>query len=254
MTIEEFDQQLKLIKHVVAQMQEGVHYGVIPGTRDKSLWEPGAEYLRGAFKISWSYELTKQTEDFETGDFRYEFRCFTVPPTQPAEWAASAWSKERRFWCRRECLRDCAQDHPPAMEKAMLPHNVKDRALKRGFVALMRNVTGTSGWFKMALDAAGDGQPAPARAPRKSPASSPDIHPEPESVPQKAEASSARRFHTVTEFWDATEKAGWTREQVAEVLGSSIGGWLNDRSKEWGRFATWDDAYDTLVGELGIEV
>ena len=153
MSIAEFDDQLALIKHVVAQMQEGVHYGIIPGTRDKSLWEPGAEYLRAAFRISWSYELTKEVENFETGDFRYEFRAFTVPPTQPAEWVASAWSKERKFWCSRDCPTGCDQKHPPkGMPIGDIPNNVKDRALKRAFVNLMRNVTGTSGWFKMALD------------------------------------------------------------------------------------------------------
>lgn len=61
-----------------------------------------------------------------------------------------------------------------------------------------------------------------------------------------------RRFSTVTEFWTATEKNGWTRDQVTGVLGVSIGAWLNAKSKEWGRFATWDDAYGALEGVLGI--
>ena len=39
----------------------------------------------------------------------------------------------------------------------MLPHNVQDRALKRAFVAMIRNVTGTTGYFKQALDAEGSG-------------------------------------------------------------------------------------------------
>ena len=42
------------------------------------------------------------------------------------------------------------------MEASMLSHNVRDRALKRGFVAMIRNVTGTTGWFKSALDAPPD--------------------------------------------------------------------------------------------------
>ena len=51
MTIDEFKQRQELMKYVVGDMQENIHYGVIPGTKDRSLWEAGAEYLRAAFNI-----------------------------------------------------------------------------------------------------------------------------------------------------------------------------------------------------------
>ena len=157
MTIQEFKERQDLIKYVVSEMQENVHYGQIPGTRDKSLWEPGAEYLRAAFNIQWGYELVDELEDYETGDFRYRFFVFHLlgPGIRGPGWEASAWSKERKFWCRggkNGCSPNCLQDHEPSMERQMLPHNVRDRALKRGFVALIRNVTGTTGYFKGELD------------------------------------------------------------------------------------------------------
>ena len=155
LTIEVFQERIKLVKAVVAEMEESVHYGIIPGTSDKSLWEPGAEYLRMAFGITWNYEMLMEHEDYETSDFHYKVRAFALSPdgAEVASWTASAWSKERKFWCSKDCPRDCAQNHAPkGMERGMLPHNTRDRAIKRGFVALIRNVTGTTGYFKQALD------------------------------------------------------------------------------------------------------
>ena len=145
MTIEEFDQRQTLIKHVVDQMEEGIHYGIIPGTSDKSLWEPGAEYLRAAFNIQWDYDALEEFEDYDNHEYRYKFRVYHLmaPSTRGCGWIASAWSEEIRFKGR---------PGGKGMEKEMLAHNVRDRALKRGFVALIRNVTGTTGYFKQDLD------------------------------------------------------------------------------------------------------
>ncbi len=153
MSIEEFRQRTALVKAVVAEMEIEVHYGQIPGTHDKNLWEPGAEYLRAAFRISWDYIVLVSEENFETWEFRYRHRAMALNPDGSvySAWEGTAWSKERRFWCKKTCPKPCAQDHDPfGMEREMLPHNVSDRSLKRAFVAMIRNVTGTSGYFKMA--------------------------------------------------------------------------------------------------------
>lgn len=150
--IEVFKGDLALVRAVVAEMMPQIHYGIIPGTRDKSLWEPGAEYLRRAFRIRWDFEVVYSHEEFDTGDFRYTVRAVALDHAQDpgAKWEASAWSKERKFWCSRDCARDCDKAHPPKQEKEVLWNNVKDRAIKRAFVNLIRNVTGTSGEFKEA--------------------------------------------------------------------------------------------------------
>jgi hypothetical protein len=156
MSIEEFDLRIDLIRHVVTRMEDGVHYGIIPGTHDKSLWEPGAEFLRAAFNIAWSWELLEKLEDYHGHEFRYTFHAFQLlgAGVRGPGWVATAWSKERKFWCKGgraedACPRDCLGNHgPKGMEAQMLPHNVQDRALKRAFVAMIRNLTGTSGYFK----------------------------------------------------------------------------------------------------------
>ena len=157
MTIEQFKTRQELVKYVVSEMQEGVHFGVIPGTQDRSLWEPGAEYLRAAFNISWSHDVLEEVEDFQGHEYRYKIHAYQLlgPDIKGPGWTATAWSRERKFWCsNRVCPDRCEGDHGPrGMEAAMLPHNVQDRALKRAFVAMIRNVTGTTGYFKQALDA-----------------------------------------------------------------------------------------------------
>lgn len=156
MTIAEFDDRQRLFQHVADSMELGVHYGIVAGT-SKSLWEPGAEYLRAAFNIQWSYHVILQEENFETGDFKYRFAAYQMlgPSVEGPAWEGFAWSKEKKFWCRAGqsgCPNDCDKAHTPAMELEMLPHNVRDRALKRAFVALIRNVTGATGYFNQAED------------------------------------------------------------------------------------------------------
>ena len=154
MTIEEFDQRQDLIVHVVSRMTKDVHYGQIPGTQGLTLYEPGAEYLRAAFNIQWDAQLVDEREDFVNHEYYYRYKAFQILSNgQPGpSWENSAWSKERKFWCAsRQCERNCQGDHGPrGMEAQMLPNNVRDRAYKRAFVAMIRTVTGATGLFKTA--------------------------------------------------------------------------------------------------------
>ncbi len=56
---------VNLVQEVMkAVMQEGTHYGKIPGTPKPSLWKPGAEVLAATFRIAVSYT----SEDLSTED------------------------------------------------------------------------------------------------------------------------------------------------------------------------------------------
>jgi hypothetical protein len=56
---------VNLVQEVMkAVMQEGTHYGKIPGTPKPSLWKPGAEVLAATFRIAVSY----QSEDLSDAD------------------------------------------------------------------------------------------------------------------------------------------------------------------------------------------
>jgi hypothetical protein len=144
-TIEEYEREQALVKHIMSQMEEGKDYGLIPGTQKKSLWEPGAEALRRAFRIVWQYRFKEELEDYDNMEFRYVVQAYQLLNEAGLEgigWEATAWSKEKKF---------------NGMEREMLSHNVKDRAIKRAFVALIRNIAGASGEFDPDSDVAPNG-------------------------------------------------------------------------------------------------
>jgi len=61
---------------IQSQMKEGVHYGVIPGTKKKSLYKPGAEAMLNYHGLSTKLEKTEETQiDFEKGFFHYTYKA-----------------------------------------------------------------------------------------------------------------------------------------------------------------------------------
>lgn len=156
LSITSYRERRALMAEVVGDMEEGVDYGIIPGTHDKSLWEPGAEALRFTFNIQFRNECLLEEEDFKTHLYRYRYKCTQLlgPAIDGPSWEAFGTSLERKFWCKGgrgpdACPNPCDVEHPPkGMEPAMLPHNVRDRVQKRAFVAMIRNVTGATGLFK----------------------------------------------------------------------------------------------------------
>lgn len=66
------NEMMKLVKR---GMHDGVDYGIIPGTKKKSLYDPGAEKLARYFGLIPSYVLVKEIEDFEKGFFYYKYSC-----------------------------------------------------------------------------------------------------------------------------------------------------------------------------------
>ncbi len=156
LSIATYRERRALMAEVVGDMEENVDYGIIPGTRDKSLWEPGAEALRFTFNIQFKNECLLEEEDFKTHLYRYRYKCTQLlgPGIDGPSWEAFGTSLERKFWCKGgrgpdACPNPCDLQHTPkGMEPAMLPHNVRDRVQKRAFVAMIRNVTGATGLFK----------------------------------------------------------------------------------------------------------
>lgn len=64
--------QVNLIQDVMKEvMQEGVHYGKVPGTNGKSLWKPGAEKLMATFRLAGDPEVESLGVD---GEFHYRVK------------------------------------------------------------------------------------------------------------------------------------------------------------------------------------
>ena len=147
MAIEVLKARSAVRNFVLGEMVDGYHYGQTGGPRSaKALMEPGAEYLCEAFKIAWQPEIVDKYEDYERHIYRYKVAAMRIVPNPhaPGEiirisgWVASASSSEKRF--------------QGETDKTMLPDLVLDKAVKRAYVNMTRNATGTSGEFMKAYD------------------------------------------------------------------------------------------------------
>ena len=208
MSIEEFQQEQALVQAIVAEMKNGVHYGLIPGTKDRSLWEAGAEYLRRAFRVEWDYDVEEKVEDFSTHNYRYRVHAYRLyaPGVRGTGWTATAWSRERKFWCNsQECPKGVHPEHQArGMDPHDMPHNVLDRAIKRAFVALIRNVTGTTGYFKEGSE---EDSPGPGRAAALEPRAAQGLCPK-HHVPFVHKVGKSARTGRPFNFWSCPEKDG----------------------------------------------
>ena len=66
---QESEQRHLLGQYVAHHMVEGTDYGVIPGTRNKTLLKPGAEKLTQLFRTIPRYTVEDKVENWETGLF-----------------------------------------------------------------------------------------------------------------------------------------------------------------------------------------
>lgn len=78
MTIQELTgQALKIHSILTAVMQKGIHYGVIPGTDKKALYQAGAEKICVTFRLAPRYEVEDISEP-SSNFYRYRVKCSLV--------------------------------------------------------------------------------------------------------------------------------------------------------------------------------
>ena len=76
--VEEGQQRQLLMKYVQAHMVEDTDFGVIPGTKNRTLLKPGAEKLTDLFRCTPQFEIVERVEDWERPLIHYVFRCRIV--------------------------------------------------------------------------------------------------------------------------------------------------------------------------------
>ena len=150
LTAEQAMERITLMERVVSKMEEGTDYGVVPGTRDKSLWLPGAELLRMVFNIPVRHEIVEYEEDLKGSNAFVRVRVRTYVQGLDGqihyEVFRSCSSMEGKWGAWR---RDDGRKHE-------LIDLVPERAQKRGFVHAIRHITGAGRYFKGASIDAGD--------------------------------------------------------------------------------------------------
>jgi hypothetical protein len=114
---QEAEQRNLLGRYIQTQMQEGSDYGVIPGTKNRTLLKPGAEKLTQLFRCVPRFTVEEKIENWDTGLFFYRFRCEIVTQADRltvAEGVGSCSTYESRYrW--RNADRTC-----PACGKAAI--------------------------------------------------------------------------------------------------------------------------------------
>ncbi len=99
---------MQLIQEVMrAVMQEGYHYGVIPGTEKPTLLKPGAEKLVVTFRLA--PELAVELRDLGEGHREYQVKCtlrHIVTGRTYGEGVGSCSTQESRYRCR-QAARSC---------------------------------------------------------------------------------------------------------------------------------------------------
>jgi hypothetical protein len=120
---QESEQRKLLGEFVKREMIEGHDYGVIPGTKEKTLLKPGAEKLTGLFRCAPEFEIESKIEDFDKPLFHYAFRCRIVgieSGAKIAEGFGSCNSREGKYRWRTED-RKCPKCGAAAIMRSKYP-------------------------------------------------------------------------------------------------------------------------------------
>lgn len=92
--------QLALNNFIASMMKDGLDYGLIPGTKKKSLWQPGAQKLLFFNGLCAKMVCTEKIQDWEKGFFHYEYKAIIFHKASEkviSESFGSANSKEDRY-------------------------------------------------------------------------------------------------------------------------------------------------------------
>lgn len=92
-------QRSLLLRYIKSQMVEDRDYGIIPGTKDKTLLKPGAEKLATLFNLAVQTRVVEQHMDWDARIFYFKSRCSVLNRAgEPiCEVEASANTKESKF-------------------------------------------------------------------------------------------------------------------------------------------------------------
>jgi hypothetical protein len=166
---------VNLVQEVMkAVMQEGTHYGKIPGTPKPSLWKPGAEVLAATFRIAVSY----QSEDLSDADhIRYRVTAIGTHQTTGVVMGSGMGecsSNEEKFKWRKAVSRKEFEATPENRRRVKFGYDRQERkeyevqqvrtepadaantvlkmACKRAQVAMTLNVTAASDIFTQDIE------------------------------------------------------------------------------------------------------
>ncbi len=116
-TVDELKNQIKVIKKVMeGVMIEDVHYGVIPGTKKKSLYKAGSETLLTTFRIG----VEPIVEDLSTAtEFRYRVKArgFHIPTGRTIGYGLGEASTDETKYAWEKCTEKAWDKTDPSQRR-----------------------------------------------------------------------------------------------------------------------------------------
>ncbi len=129
-----------MVAFVSAQMQKGVDYGTIPGTKKPTLLKPGAEKLCRLFSLRPSYSLIQSIADFDKPLFYFHYRCTLIRQGEMVgQGDGSCNSMEIKYQKQKYKIYD-------------LTNTICKMAQKRALVAAVLSSCGASEFFTQDLE------------------------------------------------------------------------------------------------------
>lgn len=110
-------------QYVAENLVDGTDYGIIPGTKNKTLLKPGAEKLLDLYRSVAEYTVTHRTEDWDRPLFSYEVSCKVIyreTGTVIASGLGSCNSREKKYRYRT-ADRVCPQCELPKLFRSKYP-------------------------------------------------------------------------------------------------------------------------------------
>jgi len=97
LTVMDVKRHVNLIQQVLHEvMKPNVHYGIIPGTKENTLYKAGAELILTTFRLGCVPETVEETGD----GFRVIVRVFHIPTGNTIGYGigACSWAEEKYVW------------------------------------------------------------------------------------------------------------------------------------------------------------
>jgi len=237
-------------------MKEGEHFGIIPGCKKKSLYSPGAELLTMTFGVAAQVE---RVEDLSTPDeirYRVTVAGLSRSGVFLGNHAGECSSSEEKYKWRRPVCNEEFDETPEDRRREVWKHNsyknksekikqvrtnpsdvantILAMAEKRGFVGMVRKVTGASSMFTDGIEDLPPGMVEPEKEAITMPQERKADPPPTEPPAGSDENDMAGVIKTVTR--KSGEKAGKKYTRFGVLLITDAG-------------ETWLNTFDTTLGE-----
>lgn len=141
-------------------LKEGTDFGKIPGTKERSLWQPGAEKIRFMFDLSADTEIIRSHEDWANGIFAYDARCivYNAAGRMLTRAESTSSTEEEKYKSQQSertvTFRNGDEKTYPAKSAAEFRQVCMMMAQKRAFVYGIRRVGAASSFFSQDDDLA----------------------------------------------------------------------------------------------------